>query len=97
CSIGVTHAHRCARAHLAKRRCASWTLSLTFQRQDYALRKEAENSAFPRRAYYILDELLIAGEMQESSKKSVLRAIAQQDALEDNESGERSWADRAKV
>jgi hypothetical protein len=28
-----------------------------------------------------LDELLIAGEVQESSRKAVLRVIAQQDAL----------------
>lgn len=37
------------------------------------------------KAYYILDELLLAGELQESSKKNVLRCIAQQDALEDME------------
>lgn len=47
-------------------------------------------------AYFILDELLIAGEMQESSKKSVLRVISQQDTLEEGESGEKSWADLAK-
>ncbi|CDP16375.1 unnamed protein product [Coffea canephora] len=33
------------------------------------------------KAYYILDELLIAGELQESSKKTVARLIAAQDAL----------------
>nr|GLL37102.1 AP-1 complex subunit sigma-2 isoform X2 [Ipomoea trifida]GMD45169.1 AP-1 complex subunit sigma-2 [Ipomoea batatas] len=32
-------------------------------------------------AYYILDELLIAGELQESSKKTVARLIAAQDSL----------------
>jgi AP-1 complex subunit sigma 1/2 len=37
------------------------------------------------KAYYILDELLLAGELQESSKKNVLRCISQQDALEDME------------
>lgn len=37
------------------------------------------------KAYYILDELLLAGELQESSKKNVLRCIAQQDSLEDVE------------
>lgn len=36
-----------------------------------------------QKAYFILDELLLAGEMQESSKKNVLRCISQQDALED--------------
>ena len=38
-----------------------------------------------QKAYFILDELLIAGEMQESSKKNVLRCISQQDSLEDME------------
>ncbi|KAK9782411.1 putative AP complex mu/sigma subunit domain-containing protein [Seiridium cardinale] len=37
------------------------------------------------KAYYILDELLLAGELQESSKKAVLRCIGQQDSLEDME------------
>jgi len=38
-----------------------------------------------QKAYYILDELLLAGEMQESSKKNVLRCISQQDSLEEME------------
>ena len=38
-----------------------------------------------QKAYFILDELLLAGEMQESSKKNVLRCINQQDSLEDIE------------
>lgn len=38
-----------------------------------------------QKAYFILDELLIAGELQESSKKNVLRCIGQQDSLEDME------------
>ncbi|KAK4484020.1 hypothetical protein RD792_011233, partial [Penstemon davidsonii] len=33
------------------------------------------------KAYYILDEILIAGELQESSKKSVARLISAQDSL----------------
>ena len=48
-----------------------------------------------QKAYFILDELLLAGEMQESSKKNVLRCISQQDSLEDMEvsfSTERSCA-----
>jgi AP-1 complex subunit sigma 1/2 len=36
------------------------------------------------KAYYILDELFIAGELQESSKKTVLRTVAQQDALQES-------------
>lgn len=38
-----------------------------------------------QKAYFILDELLLAGEMQETSKKNVLRCISQQDSLEDME------------
>lgn len=41
-----------------------------------------------QKAYFILDELLLAGEMQESSKKNVLRCISQQDSLEDMEVSE---------
>ncbi|KAG4088788.1 Adaptor protein complex sigma subunit [Neocallimastix lanati (nom. inval.)] len=37
------------------------------------------------KAYYILDELLIAGELQEPSKKAVLRVITQQDSLAEGE------------
>ena len=43
-----------------------------------------------QKAYFILDELLLAGEMQESSKKNVLRVIGAQDSLEDMEV---SWSD----
>lgn len=35
------------------------------------------------KAYYLLDELVLAGEVQESSKKAVLRAVTAQDALID--------------
>ena len=41
-----------------------------------------------QRAYFILDEVLIAGEMQESSKKTVLRVITQMDAMEEEEAKE---------
>ncbi|ORX60361.1 Adaptor protein complex sigma subunit, partial [Hesseltinella vesiculosa] len=41
-----------------------------------------------QKAYFILDELIIAGEMQETSKKSVLRVITQQDQFEDQEGNE---------
>lgn len=47
-----------------------------------------------QKAYFILDELLLAGEMQESSKKNVLRCISQQDSLEDMEVSAESEADR---
>lgn len=35
------------------------------------------------KAYFILDELLIGGEIQETNKKSILKAIAAQDILQD--------------
>jgi AP-1 complex subunit sigma 1/2 len=41
-----------------------------------------------QKAYYILDELLLAGELQESSKRDVLRRIGQQDSLEATEAEE---------
>lgn len=41
-----------------------------------------------QKAYAILDELIIAGEMQESSKKSVLRVVTQSDSVEEQESSE---------
>lgn len=47
-----------------------------------------------QKAYFILDELLLAGEMQESSKKNVLRCISQQDSLEDMEVSGYSETDR---
>jgi AP-1 complex subunit sigma 1/2 len=40
------------------------------------------------KAYFILDELIIAGELQETSKKAVLRIIGQQDAQEEVEAEE---------
>lgn len=35
-----------------------------------------------QKAYFILDEMLCAGDMQESSKKSILRAVMHQDTME---------------
>ena len=37
------------------------------------------------KAYYILDELLLCGEMQETNRKAVLRVITQQDSLAEGE------------
>merc|ERR1712025_1429292 len=37
------------------------------------------------KAYFLLDELLLGGEMQETSKKNVLKAIAAQDLLQEEE------------
>jgi hypothetical protein len=41
-----------------------------------------------QKAYYILDEIVVGGEIQESSKREVLRRISQQDALEAAENEE---------
>ena len=35
------------------------------------------------KAYFMLDELLIGGELQETSKKNVLKAISAQDLLQE--------------
>lgn len=50
-----------------------------------------------QKAYFILDELLLAGEMQESSKKNVLRCINQQDSLEDMEVSMEQFIDQLEV
>lgn len=34
------------------------------------------------KAYFILDELLLGGEIQETSKKNILKAISAQDLLQ---------------
>eukprot|EP00163_Fabomonas_tropica_P000889 TRINITY_DN1064_c0_g1_i3.p3 TRINITY_DN1064_c0_g1~~TRINITY_DN1064_c0_g1_i3.p3 ORF type:complete len:155 (+),score=35.09 TRINITY_DN1064_c0_g1_i3:235-699(+) len=46
------------------------------------------------KAYYILDELLIAGELQEPSKKSVLRMTAAQDAMMEDSNNARMEGNR---
>lgn len=35
------------------------------------------------KAYFILDELLLGGEVQETSKKNVLKAVTAQDLLQE--------------
>ena len=50
-----------------------------------------------QKAYFILDELLLAGEMQESSKKNVLRCIGQQDSLEDMEVSHMGLSDHHNI
>ncbi|KTW29403.1 hypothetical protein T552_01355 [Pneumocystis carinii B80] len=44
-----------------------------------------------QKAYFILDELIMAGEMQESSKKNILRILSQQDMHEEQEQAEESF------
>ncbi|TFK29402.1 Adaptor protein complex sigma subunit [Coprinopsis marcescibilis] len=41
-----------------------------------------------QKAFAILDELIISGELQESSKKSVLRVVTQSDSVEEQENSE---------
>ncbi|KAH7105539.1 Adaptor protein complex sigma subunit [Auriculariales sp. MPI-PUGE-AT-0066] len=45
-----------------------------------------------QKAFSILDELIIAGELQESSKKTVLRVVAQSDSIEETENSEDTLA-----
>lgn len=45
-----------------------------------------------QKAYQIFDELIIAGELQETSKKSVLRVVTQGDGVEEAEQGEEGLA-----
>ncbi|KAE8217292.1 hypothetical protein CF326_g9492, partial [Tilletia indica] len=45
-----------------------------------------------QKAYAILDELIMGGELQESSKKSVLRVVSQSDTIEEAEQSEDSLA-----
>ena len=47
------------------------------------------------KAYYMLDELLIGGEIQETSKKNVLKAIAAQDLVQDEEQPQNRFFDDA--
>ncbi|XP_077987309.1 AP-1 complex subunit sigma-2 [Glandiceps talaboti] len=42
------------------------------------------------KAYFMLDELMLGGEIQETSKKNVLKAIAAQDLLQEETDGNRS-------
>eukprot|EP01083_Nonionella_stella_P023492 65037_1 len=48
-------------------------------------------------AYFILDELLINGELQESSKKNILGVCAVQDSMEDKDHKEESIPTRLSV
>ena len=52
---------------------ASWTSYSTFTRciRHESTEAACTDAAAPRKAYYILDELFIAGELEESSKKEV--------------------------
>lgn len=45
------------------------------------------------KAYFILDEFLLGGEVQETSKKNVLKAIEQADLLQEVSFSEFSWLD----
>ena len=43
------------------------------------------------KAYFILDEFLLAGEVQESSKSKVLRAVENSDALQEENQEEEAF------
>ena len=45
------------------------------------------------KAYFMLDELLLAGEIQETSKKNVLKSIAAQDLLQEEETSQGLFED----
>lgn len=73
-------------------RCASWISSSTSTRLVPLL---VELRLILRQAYYILDELVISGELQETSKKSILRVCASQDAMmEENKDKDGERVDR---
>ncbi|RWS11213.1 AP-1 complex subunit sigma-2-like protein [Dinothrombium tinctorium] len=46
------------------------------------------------KAYFILDELLIGGEVQETSKKAVLKSITSQDMLQEEETPQGIFEDQ---
>ncbi|PVU97832.1 hypothetical protein BB561_000301 [Smittium simulii] len=46
-----------------------------------------------QKAYFILNELIMSGELQESSKKVILRVTLQQDEIEQLENSERGWGE----
>jgi AP-1 complex subunit sigma 1/2 len=49
------------------------------------------------KAYYILDELMIAGELQETSKKCILQVTADQDYMMAEESGKNNGSKKKRV
>ncbi len=62
----------------------SWIFLLFLNHSSFSLQVCELDIIFNfEKAYFILDELLIAGEMQDTSKKSVLKAIAAQDMLQE--------------
>ena len=46
---------------------------------------EAKNNIIVLKAYFILDEYILAGEIQDTSKKSILNAIRLQDFIQEEE------------
>ena len=67
-------------------------LLITFDAEDLAERRQYYSNFQVceldiifnfEKAYFMLDELLIGGEVQETSKKNVLKAIAAQDLLQE--------------
>ena len=54
---------------------------------NYKTRNDYRDPSHPHilQAYFILDEFLLAGEIQDSSKKSILNAIRLQDFIQEEE------------
>ena len=54
-------------------------------REGEASQSVSQSLSLSLQAYFILDEFLLAGEIQDSSKKSILNAIRLQDFLQEEE------------
>jgi len=49
------------------------------------------------KAYFILDELLMCGELQETSEKAILRIVTQQDILQDSPAEQGTFAKASEI
>jgi len=49
------------------------------------------------KAYFILDELLMCGELQETSEKAILRIVTQQDILQENPSEQATTFSKSEI
>ncbi|GER49109.1 AP-1 complex subunit sigma-1 [Striga asiatica] len=79
--------HKCLTFHFGYRKSAGahfladWCFRVEYNLRLLLCDLKLGNVMALWQAYYILDEILIAGELQESSKKTVARLIAAQDSL----------------
>ena len=56
-----------------------------YEKVEFVLWLYLHLTLFSLQAYFILDEFLLAGEIQDSSKKSILNAIRLQDFIQEEE------------